>query len=101
MSQAVAVDEFFQGRLMSAIVAGGPHRMEFIEWPIIQNPIVDCACGNQQKARDAGRPGCFDQLERAQHILFDESKEVSFCAAKAAARMVERRVDDRLATLNQ
>jgi NAD(P)-dependent dehydrogenase (short-subunit alcohol dehydrogenase family) len=64
--------------------------MGLVQRPIVEDLLVDGACGNEHEPSDISPPGGLNQLQSAQHVLLDEFQHVALVAAKASARMVRR-----------
>jgi hypothetical protein len=83
------VDEFLDGRLVGAIVAGWPQGVSFVQRPIVQDFLVNRARRDEHKSAGASGPRCLDQSNRSHHIFLDEVHDIALATAKAAARMVQ------------
>src|SRR5262245_58104227 len=86
---------------MCAVVAHGPSGMCLVQRPILQDLFVGGAAGDEHKPLYASASRCFDQLQAAKDILLDKWEQISHAAAATRPRMIERRVDDRLAAGDQ
>ena len=101
LAKAVAVDELLDGRLVGAVVTGGPGGMGLVQGPVVENLLVDGAGGDEHETPDIGMPGCLDQLQGAEDVLLDELQHVALAAPKAAAGMVQGGVDHGIAALDE
>src|SRR5438093_1542690 len=68
LPQTVTVYELFQRRLVCPVEARRPQGMGFVEWPIVENHLVDRAGRDEHEARDAGLESSLEELERAGQV---------------------------------
>ena len=60
---AVAVDEFFDGGFVGAVVAPGPHGMGFVELAVFEDDFVNGTSGDEHEARHVRFVGLCDQSQ--------------------------------------
>jgi len=68
LAKTETVDELFDRCFVSTVVTGGPSRMPFIKWTIVENPIVHGAARNKNESLHASDSRGLDQLERADDV---------------------------------
>ena len=72
--------------------------MRFVERTAIEDLLVDRTCGDEDEPPDSGSPRRFNEPNRAHDVLLDKIHQVTLAAAKAAAGMMQGRVDHGIAT---
>jgi hypothetical protein len=75
--------------------------VRFVERPVVKDFLVNGARRNEDEPACACRTGCFDQLERAEHVFLDEFNQVPLGAAKTPARPIKCGMNHRIAIGNQ
>lgn len=88
LAKPIAVDELLDRRFVGTVVTGGPGGMSLVQRPVVENPLVDGAGGDENEPPNLGLSGCLDQLQSTEDILLGELQQVPLPAAKAAAGMI-------------
>src|SRR5207302_1943774 len=103
LSQAKAVDEFLQRRLVSAIMAGGPQRVSLVQRAIVQDYLVDGAGGNEHATGNAHCDGALEELEGTREVDAEENLGIAVAANAAVTRTLplDGRVDESVRSSNQ
>src|SRR5207248_3093127 len=86
LAEPVAMDEFFESGLVGAVVSGRPERMSLSQRPVIEDPLVDGAGGNEDAAANAPIKGGLKKPQRADEVDAEENLRGAMTAAAPVAR---------------